>query len=207
MATNLTVKQQRVLDFIETYISSNNQAPSLFDIKKFMGVSALSTVHQHIMALEQKGYLQKDLNSARGINYVMNAGRFIGQFIKIPMVGTIVAGYPIDAVEEITEYIELAGNSLNINKEYFALKVKGDSMRDSFIMEGDTIIAERTPNVRDGDMVVALTENSEATLKHFYKEGKDTIRLQPANPAYKPILLPLGSVQIQGKVVQVIRKY
>lgn len=205
---SLTTKQQRVLDFIETYIDSNGSSPSLFDIKQFLGVSALSTVHQHIKALETKGYLQKDNNSARGINYVMNAGKYIGEFIKIPMVGTIIAGYPIDAVEEVEEYITLPATQLRSGNmhQFFALRVKGDSMIDSYIKEGDVVIAQKTTQPRDGDMVVALNGDGEATLKHFFDEGR-RIRLQPANPKYKPMYYAKGDLQIQGKVIQVVRKY
>jgi repressor LexA len=204
----LTARQQRVLDFIETYIDSNDQSPSLFDIKQFLGVRALSTVHQHIRALENKGYLQRDNNTSRGINYVMNAGKYIGEFIRIPMVGTIIAGYPIDAVEEVEEYIAIPSNQLNSANmhKFFALRVKGDSMIDSYIKEGDIVIAEKSTEPRDGDMVVALNSEGEATLKHFYNEGK-RVRLQPANPKYKAIYYQKGEIQIQGKVVQVVRKY
>jgi repressor LexA len=204
----LTAKQQRILNFIETYIESNGQSPSLFDIQKFLGVKSLSTVHQHIRALENKGYLQRDTHSTRGINYVMNAGKHIGEFIRIPMVGTIIAGYPIDAVEEVDEYIMLPSNQLgNANQhQFFALKVKGDSMVDSFVTEDDLVVAVKTTSVRDGDMVVAINPDGEATLKHFYDEG-ERVRLQPANEKYQPIYYPKGGVEIQGKVVQLIRKF
>jgi repressor LexA len=196
------------LDFIETYIDSNGSSPSLFDIKQFLGVNALSTVHQHIKALETKGYLQKDNNSARGINYVMNAGKYIGEFIRVPMVGTIIAGYPIDAVEDVEEYITMPSNQLRSGNmhEFFALRVKGDSMIESYIKEGDIVIAQKTTAPRDGDMVVALNGDGEATLKHFYDEGQQ-IRLQPANANYKPMFYKKGELQIQGKVIQVVRKY
>ncbi len=202
----LTAKQQRILDFVETYIDSNQESPTLFNIQSFLGVKALSTVHQHIKALETKGYLERDANSNRGINYVMNAGKFIGQFIRIPMVGTIIAGYPIEAVEDVSEYIQLPARDFSTLEQYFALKVKGDSMIDSYIAEGDVIVALKTAQVRDGDMVVALNRDGEATLKYFFTEGKK-IRLQPANPKYSPIILPKGDVLIQGKVVKVIRNY
>lgn len=207
MKNTLTIKQQKVLDFIETYIDSNNDSPTLFEIQKFLGVKALSTVHQYIKSLEQKGYLQKDANAARGINYIMNAGRYIGQFIRIPMVGTIVAGYPLEAVEEISEYLTFPSSSFSETKEYFALKVKGDSMVDSYIMEDDLVIVEKTHLVSDGDLVVALVDGGNATLKHFFKHADNQIRLQPANQKYKPFIYPVGEVEIQGKVVQIIRKY
>lgn len=202
----LTIKQQRILNFIESYIDSNEESPTLFDIQKFLGVKALSTVHQHIKALEAKGYLQRDANSNRGINYVMNAGKFIGQFIRIPMVGTIIAGYPIDAVQEITEYLTIPNGDLAAGHKYFALRVKGDSMIDSYIAEGDIVVAIETTAVRDGEMVVALNTEGEATLKYYFDEGKQ-VRLQPANEKYKPIIYRKGEIQIQGKVVKVIRNF
>lgn len=204
----LTTKQQQILHFIENYIEEKQQSPSLFEIKNYLGVSALSTVHQHIKSLEVKGYLQKDNNSTRGINYIMNAGKFIGEFIRVPMVGTIIAGNPIDAVEQVEEYISLPAaqlKSANMH-QFYALKVKGDSMIDSYIKEGDIVVVLKTSVVRNGDMVVALNPEGEATLKHFYDEGKK-VRLQPANPHYQPIIYAKGQVQIQGKVVQVIRRY
>lgn len=202
----LTAKQQRILDFIETYIDSNQKSPTLFDIQKFLGVKALSTVHQHIKALETKGFLQRDANSNRGINYVMNAGKFIGQFIRVPMVGTIVAGYPIQAVEDVSEYLQLPAGQLRQDEKYFALKVRGDSMIDSYVAEDDIVVVMETNRARNGEMVVALNADGEATLKYFYDEGA-RVRLQPANPQYKPIYLRKSEVQIQGRVVQVIRKY
>lgn len=204
----LTAKQQQILNFIEQYIEVKNESPSLFEIKNYLGVSALSTVHQHIKALEAKGYLQKDSNSTRGINYIMNAGKFIGEFIRIPMVGTIIAGYPIDAVEQVEEYITVTAKELHSANmhQFYALRVKGDSMIDSYIKEGDIVIIQKTSSVHDGEMVVALNPEGEATLKHFYDEGP-RVRLQPANPNYQPIYYPKGQVQIQGKVVQVIRRF
>jgi repressor LexA len=201
---NLTTKQQRILDFIETYIDQNGNSPSLFDIQKFLGVRALSTVHQHIRSLEAKGLLSRDRNSARGINYIMNAGRFIGELIRVPMVGTIIAGYPIEAVEEVEFYLQLPSTTLQKNVEYYALKVKGDSMIDSYIMEGDLVVVEKRSTPKRGEMVVALTGNGDATLKHFYDEGAQ-VRLQPANPRYQPLIYPKGEVQVQGVVVKVIR--
>ncbi|MFW5702932.1 MAG: transcriptional repressor LexA [Candidatus Dojkabacteria bacterium] len=200
----LTTKQQRILNFIETYIESNGQSPSLFEIKQFLGVKALSTVHQHIRALEQKGYLQKDTGAARGINYVMNAGRFIGEFIRVPMVGTITAGSPIEAVEEVEEYIPVYG-LLDTHNPY-ALRVRGDSMIDAHVLDGDIIVVEKISVANNGDMVVALNENNEATLKKFYDEG-ERIRLQPANQKYEPIYYPKGQVQIQGRVLTTIRQH
>lgn len=201
-----TVKQQRILDFVETYIESNGESPSLFDIQKFLGVKALSTVHQHIKSLESKGLLSRDANSARGINYVMNAGKYIGEFIRIPMVGTIIAGYPIEAVEDIDQYFQVPAGSLPKDGEYFALKVKGDSMIDLYIAEGDIVIVRKTSQVHNGEPVVGLDPNGNATLKLFYDEG-DRIRLQPANPKYEPLYFNKGELQIQGKVVQVMRVY
>jgi len=205
--SNLTTKQRHILQYIDEFIENNGDSPSLFEIQKFMGVKSLSTVHQYIKAIEEKGYLQKDSTAARGITYIMNAGKYIGQMIKIPMVGTIIAGYPIDAIEQISEYIKVPLDlKLDRNLDYYALKVRGDSMKDSYIAEGDIVIVLKTTIVKNGEMVVALTKNGEATLKHFYLEG-DMIRLQPANIEYKSILIPKGDLQIQGKVIQVLRYY
>lgn len=195
----LTKRQKEVLEFVKKHISVKGYAPSLEEVKKHFKLSAISTAHHHIKALVEGGYLLKNEYHPRAIS-VKKPQEGI---TEIPLVGTISAGQPIDAFQEV-EQVEIPLALLpQTSKTYFALKVKGDSMIDDGILDGDTIIAEKTTTANNGDLVVALTDNNEATLKYFYRE-KNRVRLEPRNPVYEPIFL--NSVQIQGKFVNLIRK-
>ncbi len=198
-----TPQQKKILDFIETYISENNISPTLLEVKDHIGVRSLGTVYEHLDKLEEKGLIQRDKNAPRGIRYLINVGRFIGEMIQIPMVGTIQAGYPIDFDFDSSETIELPINFIK-GKDVFALEVKGDSMIDAYVTEGDIVICEKTSSVRDGDMVAAMVDQREATLKRFFKKGSQVI-LKPENPKYKNIVRKTGQVEVQGKVLTIIR--
>lgn len=195
----LTKRQKEVLDFVKRHISLKGYAPSLEELKKHFKLSAISTVHYHIKTLVDGGYLLKNEYHPRAISVKTSQEGIV----EIPLIGTIAAGHPINAFQEV-EQIEIPLVLLpRTNKTCFALKVKGDSMIDDGILDGDTIIAEKTSIAKDGDLVIALTDNNEATLKYFYRE-RNRIRLEPRNPVYEPIFL--NSVQIQGKFVNLIRK-
>jgi len=198
-----TPQQKRILDFLENYISENNVAPTLLEVKDHIGVRSLGTVYEHLDKLEEKGLIQRDKNAPRGIRYLINVGRFIGEMIQIPMVGTIQAGYPIDFDFDSDETIELPANLIK-GKDVFALEVKGDSMVDAYVVEGDIVICEKTSVVRNGDLVAAMVDQREATLKRFFKKGSEVI-LRPENPKYKDIVKKSGEVEVQGKVLTVIR--
>ncbi len=196
-------KQKRVLKFIENFIADHGYAPTLTEIKKSLGVKALSTVHEHLIKLQEKGFLERD-DDSRGIKLRLKSGPFAGQLINVPMVGTITAGQPIDAFE-IPDKVQIPlPQELVGNKHVYCLKVRGDSMIESLIADGDIVICESINYAEDGDTVVALLEDNTATLKKFYRE-RTCIRLQPANPKYKP--LRVKSVTIQGKVIAIYRKY
>lgn len=200
-----TPQQKKILDFLENYIAANNVAPTLLEVKDHIGVRSLGTVYEHLDKLESKGLIQRDKNAPRGIRYLINVGRFIGEMIQIPMVGTIQAGYPIDFDFDSDETIELPV-SLIKGKDVFALEVKGDSMIDAYVVEGDIVICEKTSVVRNGDLVAAMVDQREATLKRFFKNGSQVI-LRPENPKYKDIVKKSGEVEVQGKVLTVIRNF
>jgi repressor LexA len=196
-------RQRKVLKFIERYIAENGYAPTLTEIKDYLGVNALSTVHEHLIKLEDKGYLER-CDDTKSIKLKIKQGLFAGTFIDVPLVGTITAGQPIDAFEEPEALNVPLPKEFVGNKKVFALKVRGDSMIESLIADGDVVICEKVDFAQNGDTVVALLDDNTATLKKFYKE-RNAIRLQPANPKYQP--LRVQSVTIQGKVIAIYRKY
>lgn len=194
----LTPKQKQVLEYIKKYIKKNQYSPSLEEIgRRFKLVK--STVHQHVENLKEKGYLNKAEYQARTIE--ISNRNF--NFVEIPLLGTIAAGQPIEAIEN-SEKINVAKSQLAKSGEHFALKVQGNSMIDEGIFNGDTVIIRKQPVAENGETVVALVNDNEVTLKKIYKE-KNGFRLQPANPDMKPIFTK--KLEIQGKVVSIIRKF
>ncbi|MEI6462438.1 MAG: transcriptional repressor LexA [bacterium] len=201
-ATQLFPKQQALLEYLKNYVRKNGTAPLLVQIKQDLNLRALSTVHQHLEALEKKGYIKRNKKD-RTIEFIDQRVSY-GSTLFVPLLGYIAAGKPLEAVEQKGVSIEVP-KDLYGEKSLFALKVKGDSMIDAHIMDGDTVIVESQINAENGDIVVALLEDYSATLKKFYKEKNGKFRLQPMNDNYKPIIT--DKLFIQGKLVGVIRKY
>lgn len=204
----ITKRQRQVYDFISGFVQKNGYSPSFEEIGDGMGLSSLATVHKHVTNLEKKGLLKRDYNRSRSIDVLPIRGLFKRQpktpsDIALPLMGRIAAGQPIEAVEN-PETISLG--DITRSKDVFVLQVKGESMRDEHIVDGDYVLVEKTEGARDGEIVVALVEGTDATLKRIYREGAN-IRLQPSNAAMKPIVVPAKSVQVQGRVVGVLRKY
>jgi len=207
----LTRRQKEVLDFIAGFIEEKGYSPSYEEIAAGLRLASLATVHKHIQALEQKGYLRRDFNRSRSVEVTP---QYLEQFRKqvrrapqgpaVPLVGRIAAGVPVEAYPE-AETLNLA--DFVGDKEVYALRVRGDSMIDDHILDGDYVLIERTQQVRDGDVVVALVDGVETTLKRIYFEPGGIIRLQPANELMEPIRLPASSVQIQGRLLAVLRRY
>src|ERR1051325_5907274 len=203
-----TKRQKQVLDFIANFVDENGYCPSYEEIARGLSLASLATVHKHISVLETKSYLKRGFNQSRSLEltpkYVQEQRRTKPAGLEIPLLGRIAAGTPVEAVEqrETLNFADFAGNS-----NTFALEVRGNSMIDDHICDGDLILLERVGQVHDGDIVVALVAGSDATLKRFYREPGDTIRLQPANAALKPIVVPARDVQIQGRLLAVLRKY
>lgn len=196
---NLTKRQKQIYDFTKSYIDKKDFSPTLEEIKKHFRLSSLSTVHQHIGAMVDKGFITKDDNLARSISLVEKTS----DLIKIPLLGTIAAGEPIEAIQE-KETIAVPKTKLPRSGELYALKVVGDSMIDENINDGDIVIIKNQQVAENGQKVVALIDNSEATLKKFYRE-KRKIRLQPANSAMEPIMIEPSRLLIQGVVVDIIK--
>jgi repressor LexA len=202
----LTRRQRQVYDFIAEFVQSHGYSPSFEEIGGGLGLNSLATVHKHITNLEKKGLLKRDYNRSRSIDVLPPRGRMkqaMAAPTSWPLVGRIAAGRPVEAIET-PETISLADFSRS--KEVFVLEVRGDSMQDEHILDGDYVLVEKTATAHNGEIVVALCSGAEATLKRFYKEG-DQVRLQPANAAMQPIMLPARDVQIQGRVIGVLRKY
>jgi repressor LexA len=199
----LTKKQKLVLDYIRSFIEKHGHAPSYEEIAHGVGLSSPSTIHSHVEKLEHKGYLTKKWNANRSIDLVGHA-RETHSAIELPLAGRIAAGLPLEAIQD---YETIAVPSDMVGKDVtYVLQVKGDSMQGDHVLDGDYVIVEKRPAVRDGDMVVALVRNAEATLKRYHRD-RGKIRLEPANPAYPVMVFNEEEVTIQGIVVGILRKY
>jgi repressor LexA len=201
----ITRRQRQVYDFIADFVERNGYSPSFEEIGQGLQLSSLATVHKHISNLERKGLLKREQNRSRSIDVLPVRARKAARLQEpaLPLVGRIAAGRPIEAVEN-PETISLG--DLTRSKEVFVLQVTGTSMQDEHILDGDYVLVEKSKTARNGEIVVALVEGSETTLKRFFLEGQ-TVRLQPANAEMAPIVVPADRVQIQGRVIGVLRKY
>ena len=204
----ITRRQSELYDFLSRFVTENGYSPSYEEIKQGMGLSSLATVHKHVTNLEKKGLLTRDYNRSRSIDLLPPKGKLkqsmsVNTGIVLPLRGTIAAGQPIQAIEN-PETISLA--DFVRSKEVFVLEVRGNSMQDEAILDGDYVLVESLKTAHNGDIVVAVVDKDDATLKRFYREG-DNIRLQPSNATMKPIVVPAASVEIQGRVIGVLRKY
>ena len=204
----ITRRQRQVYDFISEFVQRKSYSPSYEEIRKGLGLRSLATVHKHISNLEKKALLTRGYNRSRSIDLLPPKGRLkqamsINTTMVLPLLGRIAAGQPIEAIEN-PETISLA--DFVRSKEVFVLEVRGDSMQDEHILSGDYVLVEKLKTAHNGDIVVALVDGAEATLKRFYREG-DSIRLQPSNVKMQPIIVPAAAVEIQGRVIGVLRKY
>lgn len=200
MTEQLTKRQKEIFNFITEYIVTHEYSPSYQEIAEYFGLSSKATVYQHIKTLEDKGYI-KSPSRARSLQIIESISR-LRPSVELPLVGLIAAGSPIEAVEE-RETISVPSDLIRTMNS-FVLKVKGDSMIEDGILDGDFVIAERDFYPKNGDVVVALLNNEYATLKRYYRE-KNAIRLQPANKNYQPIFAKNPS--IQGIVRAILRKF
>ena len=204
----LTKRQKQVLDLIADFVEQNGYCPSYDEIAKGLELASLATVHKHISVLESKNYLKRGFNQSRSLEltpkYLQEHRRARPAAREIPLLGRIAAGKPVESVEqrETVSFADFADNP-----DTFALEVRGDSMIEDHICDGDLILLEHVGEAHDGDIVVALVAGSETTLKRFYREPGNMIRLQPANAAMKPIMVPARDVMIQGRLLAVLRKY
>jgi repressor LexA len=199
----LTRRQREVLDVIREFIASNGYSPSLEEIGGSLGLSSVATVHKHVTHLVEKGFVRRAWNQNRSIEIVDQA---VGSHaVLLPLAGSIAAGRPVEAVPT-SETVAVPADMVAGRARSFVLRVRGDSMIEEQIRDGDYVIVEERVTARDGETVVALLDGTEATLKRLYHEGQQ-IRLQPANPRVTPILVPASRVTVQGVVAGVIRKH
>jgi repressor LexA len=199
---SLTKRQREILDYVDSFIDSYGYSPSFEEIANYFGYSSLATVHEHLTNLEQKGFLRKNYNKSRSLELVRAEGTLA---VELPLLGSVAAGLPIEAVEE-QETISVPHDMLRAGSNY-VLRVKGSSMVDEQIRDGDYIIVNSRQTAENGEMVVALVGGDSATVKKFFRESDGRIRLQPANPTMQPMYFPESEVQIQGIVIAVIRRY
>jgi repressor LexA len=203
---SLTKRQKEVLDFLRNYLAENGYAPSLEEIGSALGLSSVATVHKHLALLREKGFIKHEPNRRRSIEVVGGGFDEVGTSVLLPLVGTIAAGEPIEAIEQ-KESIAVPGDLVpHRGKRMFVLRVKGNSMIDDHILDGDYAIVVEGHTAENGQTVVALLDGENATLKKFYRE-KDSIRLQPANEEHAPLIVKDRDIRIQGILVGLLRRY
>lgn len=200
--TTLTKKQAQIKDFIARYSEEHGYAPSLSEIRDEFGISTISTVHEHLSNLAEKGVIKRLKGVARSLELVNL--KSMAETMSVPLVGVITAGKPIEAIEVPDEVIEIAKDRRFQEGELYALRVRGNSMIGDGIFDGDFAIIKKQSWAENGDTAVAIVDDNEATLKKYYKE-KGRIRLQPANPTFSPIFRK--EVEIRGIVVKIIRDF
>ena len=215
----LTKRQFRVLAFLDSFVRRNGYCPSYDEVRKALGLASLATVHKHMNTLQQKGYIRRDPNRSRSIEVIDRSPMIevdalsgkgendLGPMYRaesLPLLGRIAAGRPVEAFanREALSLQEFVGN-----RNVYVLQVKGDSMIEDHICDGDFVVVESTNRADNGDTVVALVEGNEATLKRFYRDRDGRLRLQPANSSMAPIYMEQGELEIQGRVIGVLRKY
>lgn len=199
----LSTKQQKIIDFLRRFIREKDYPPSIRDIQEACGISSTSVVDYNLKALERMGYIHRDREVSRAIELLNGSGRR-PRTISIPLVGQIAAGQPIPVPEASVDYsetVEITEEMARGKENIYALRVKGTSMIDALVNDGDIIVLEQDSSPENGEMVAAwLKSEQEATLKRLYREG-DRVRLQPANETMKPLYTAADNVEIQGKVL------
>jgi repressor LexA len=198
----LTKRQREILDYLQDFIQQHGYAPSLEEIGRRFGLSSLATVHKHLTNLQEKGFIKRAWNRSRSVEMIPTGSG--GRALELPLLGYVAAGAPIEAVatnETIAVPEDLVGR-----RDTYVLRVRGNSMIEEQICDGDFVIVEDRKVAQNGETVVALVGGSDVTLKKLYREN-GRVRLQPANPAVQPIFVDPDQVQVQGVVVGVMRKY
>src|SRR4030042_6764469 len=203
MAPVIYKRQQQILDFIKQHIQSTGSAPTLKKIAAAIGVSSLATVHEHLTTLEEKNLLKRQTGKNRSME-VVNQDISLSEGVEVPILGYIAAGTPIEPYTDPNASFAVPSSFVSGKKRTYVLQVKGDSMIEEQIRDGDFVVIEQTDSAVNGDIVVALLDNGMATLKRFFKETT-RIRLEPANSKMGPLFV--RNVKIQGKVVGLIRRY
>jgi len=199
----LTKRQREILNYLTLYSEQNGYAPSFEEIAENFSYNSLATVHEHLSNLERKGFIKRSYNESRAIEILPN--ELVPKAIELPLLGAVAAGVPIEAVAH-QETIAVPDTMVQRSGSHYVLRVRGNSMIDEQIRDGDWVIVEDRKTADNGEMVIALVGGHEATLKKIFKEA-NRIRLQPANPTMQPIYVEPDALQIQGVVVGVMRKY
>ncbi|MFQ5515120.1 MAG: transcriptional repressor LexA [Myxococcota bacterium] len=198
---HLTRRQKEIYDFIREYLEREGYAPSLEEIGGRFGLSSVATVHKHVQNLVEKGLLRKAWNRSRSLEIV---DRKPPAAVEIPLMGTVAAGAPIEAIPE-PDALEVPAHLVG-SRECYALRVRGDSMVEDHICDGDVVLVETRSSPQNGETVVALIRREEVTLKRFYRDG-GKVRLVPANQRLRPLEVPAEEVEVQGVVVALLRAY
>lgn len=204
----LTKRQKEVLDFIAGFVEDNGYSPSYDEIAQALHLASLATVHKHVEALQSRNYLRRSFNQSRSLDvspdYLKERRNNSSSASEVPLAGRIAAGTPVEAIpgQDTLQFRDFAGKG-----NTFALQVSGESMIEDHICSGDFVLVEKTAEVDDGEIVVALVNNNDATLKRIYREKDGRIRLQPSNSSMSPIYVQPEDLQIQGRVLSVLRKY
>jgi repressor LexA len=210
----LTKRQKEFLDFLAGFLDKRGYSPSYEEIAEGLNLASLATVHKHILALESKQYLKRGFNQSRSLEIAPRYYEEQRQYrqgtggapanLEVPLLGRIAAGAPVESLagQDTLSFADFTGDP-----NTYALQVRGESMIEDHICDGDYVLVEKATEARDGDIVVALVDGMETTLKRFYLEPDDRVRLQPANSAMNPIYVARSSLAIQGKVLAVLRKY
>jgi len=200
---HLTRRQKEILDYLGRHIERKGYAPTIEEIGDHFGLSSLATVHKHLTNLQEKGLIKRAWNRSRALELVPT--QIAVRALELPLLGRVAAGSPIEAVQD-TETIFVPEDMVG-KKSTYVLQVKGDSMIEEQIRDGDYVIVEDRTTARDGEMVIALLEGQNVTLKKLFREGGGKVRLQPANSRMKPIFVDQDDVRVQGVVIGVLRKY
>ncbi len=193
----LTLSQRKTYEFVKAFVQKRDYAPTVAEIAKGIGIQSRGVVHRYLKALVDKGYIRLQPNRHRNIQLLEH-----DPAVSIPLVGSIAAGQPIEAIEQ-QETVDVA--HVFLGPKRYALRVKGDSMVEEGIFDGDIVICERRDHAKDGDIVVALIDHERATLKRLYHKTNDTVSLVPANPAHRPMIYPADRVEIQGIYIGLVR--
>jgi repressor LexA len=200
----LTKIQKQMLDYLDSFISKHGYAPSMEEIAQRFGYDSLATVHKHLTNLQRKKVIRRKANSSRSIELIPIESEQSSS--EVPLLGYVAAGKPIEAIA-INEIISIPADMAASKGKTYVLQVRGNSMIEEQIRDGDYVIVEDRKSAENGEMVIALIDSEEATLKKLYRERNGMIRLQPANPEMKPMLFPADRVKVQGIVIGILRKY
>lgn len=199
----LTRRQRQIYDYIVDFVDKNGYSPSLEEIGREFGLASVATVHKHIQHLVSKGFLRKAWNRSRSLEPVSET---TPDLPLVPLLGTVAAGSPIEAIEHGDENIRVPTQMMGRPSDTYALRVRGDSMIEDQICDGDVVIVESRDEARNGETVVALVGGQDATLKRFYRKGA-RVRLVPANSSMEPIEVPAAEVQIRGVLRGLLRTF